>query len=608
MEQNLVTLPTEVLKYIVSFLPTRDIARIRCVSKVLRAISEIPSLWETFVWSYYTPRDDELLEYIIKTFGEDIKKIRFTDDVAPSKLVGMLQYCKNVIHLSLPTFDNVEILEKIVGHITTLEILDIQGTNSQQKQILKSSSNLKVLSIHLILYSYSYLDHQVKQWFEEWANSNYVPRTLNIIIFTDEWHELRTLVLSLQLAVLRNKKFLKDLSTVGCFNICVNTSVEFSQMLPYIQIQVTNSSVALPSVKASKYGLVGLDMDTLHLTQGSYRGKKIHKVLLIGGIDERIDTSVTSLSSITYFDAAYCGMLNSNHLEQLSIACPNLQRLDLCGNSECLSDLQGLHSLSSNCKNMQGLNLHQIHEDKSECDRLQLWEILCIMRLTELSIEGWMINVHVAEQQQKLMSIFQKYSSLQVLEMNGFGSQNKLSNNELLLVSCFPSITSYRINDLPSDNISNTLKCIFDCQYLQCLYLSQGFNGGMLSLSLEGHCSSLQQLYIDSKDAAPTEAFIDALCSHGRLEHVILCVKSLTARSIINVIEQSSNLMIFCTVLYSRPFTETQIDKLVSSIETNFSKRRLFNGGTFYLTQYPMDYTPLMFSTKLLSVWSPHNC
>ena len=57
-------------------------------------------------------------------------------------------------------------------------------------------------------------------------------------------------------------------------------------MIPYIQLQITESTVTLPSVKASKYGLLGLDVDTLHLTQDNCH---VHKVLVIGGIDEHVD-------------------------------------------------------------------------------------------------------------------------------------------------------------------------------------------------------------------------------------------------------------------------------------------------------------------------------
>ena len=74
--------------------------------------------------------------------------------------------------------------------------------------------------------------------------------------------------------------------------------------IPFVQLQVTNSSVVLSSVKASKYGILGLDHDMLHLTEGSYHGKKVYKAMLTGTNNEYIDTSVTSLSSVTYFDAS----------------------------------------------------------------------------------------------------------------------------------------------------------------------------------------------------------------------------------------------------------------------------------------------------------------
>ena len=68
----------------------------------------------------------------------------------------------------------------------------------------------------------------------------------------------------------------------------------------------------------------------------------------------------------------------------------------------------------------------------------------------------------------------------------------------------------------------------------------------------------------------PTETFIDALCGHGGLEHVILCVKSLTAKSIENMIEHSSNLLTFHVYLYSRAFLKSQLKQLITAIKEKF--------------------------------------
>ena len=647
---SLINLPVEVLLYIVSFLSTRDIARIRLVSKSLRSISEIPSLWEVFIWSHYAPRDDKLLKHLLRTFGKHIRRFNFTDHIAPSKLQLMLRMCKNVMHLSLPSFTyvaNFDKFEMTVCKLGSLQILVIQSpmyTNDFQR-ILKLSSNLKELSLHhskLI----GWLSNQMKERLEEWANFNYLPRKLNIIVRSKPIM-MHTLISSLQscFSTLKDKKLpnISGAPNIGWFNICFDTTSGFSPVVPYIQVRITGSSVALRSVKASKYGLLGLDMDLLHLTQGNHHGKQVYKALLIGDIDEYIDTSVTSLTSVTYFDASCCSSLYKSlypgHLEQLSVACPNLQRLDLCGNSECLNNLQGLHSLANNCKCLQALNLLSILVSDREYDCLQLWEILCIMKLTELAIEAWMISIwdsrnsnlpplssrdsSVVIKRQKLIDMFKNYSSLislQVLEVDidaediDYWSRNGISDNELLLVSHFPSVTSYRLCNLPNNNCYHTLKCIFGCKYLRCLFLSKSLPG-ILSLSLEGHCSSLQQLYIYSRDTVLTKTFTDALCAHGALEHVILCVKSLTAASISDIIEHSYDLVTFDITLFSKVFTKAQKKQLIAALKMKFSKRKLFNGGSFAIRQAGLDAirhdftqayvnnNSLLHKTDLLSVW-----
>ena len=61
---TLIALPVEVLVYIISLLSTREKVEIRCVSKVLRSVSEVPSLWEELVWSHYAPHDEKLLKSV----------------------------------------------------------------------------------------------------------------------------------------------------------------------------------------------------------------------------------------------------------------------------------------------------------------------------------------------------------------------------------------------------------------------------------------------------------------------------------------------------------------------------------------------------------------
>ena len=625
IQSSLVILPVEVLVYIVSFLSTRDKVIIRCVSKSLRSVSEVSSLWERFVWTRYTPRDEKIIKHVLKIFGKDIKKFHFADHVAPSKLEVMLKHCKNVVHLSLPSFNYclnlAEKLKTILQGMASLQVLNISlpVKTTTIGGILKLSSNLKEISFHS-----EFVMRYYGQWFEEWANCNYVPRKLNFV-FADKPKYPRNVIISSlpsYLPMLRSKKLSKisGLADIAWFNIyCFNNYADSSLVIPFIQLKVTESTVTLPSVKASKYGILGLDVDTLHLTQGN---GNVHKALLIGGIDEHVDSSIASLTSVTHFDASHCGGLYPGHLEQLSIACPNLKKLNLCGNSNCLNNLQGLHSLANNCKNLQALNLRKIYTHNSEYDCVQLWEILCAIHLTQLAIEAWMIIIHssrdptslssssggqsAAVKRHRLITMFQKYLTLQVLEMkiaDSVRSCNYLGDDKLLLVSYFPSITSYRLRNLPKNDCFFTLKRIFICRYLRCLFLSQRLFG-TLSLSLEGHCSSLQQLYIDSSETVLTDAFIDALCGHGGLEHVILYVQSLTAKSISTIIEHSSNLVTFDVNLSSFVLLKNRLKRLITNLKMRFSKRKLFNGGNFDLTQKScIGRKSLLRNTNLLPIW-----
>ena len=71
---------------------------------------------------------------------------------------------------------------------------------------------------------------------------------------------------------------------------------------------------------------------------------------------DQLNFSITDLSFVTEFDASHCESLTSEHLEQLAIVCPNLCRLNLTSNSDCLNSLQGLRTIASQCHSLQGLS------------------------------------------------------------------------------------------------------------------------------------------------------------------------------------------------------------------------------------------------------------
>ena len=100
---NLITLPTELLVYIISFLSLVD-ERIflRHVSRWLKVvIEEAPSLWKKLVCD--TRNECCSVKEVLKVCVQHIKVLSFPYIRVPSTLVEMLQYCSSVQHLSLPS-------------------------------------------------------------------------------------------------------------------------------------------------------------------------------------------------------------------------------------------------------------------------------------------------------------------------------------------------------------------------------------------------------------------------------------------------------------------------------------------------------------------------
>ena len=125
--EPLLSLPTELLAYIFSFLPTtRDKAKIRCVSSRLRNVMEKPSLWSEFVWPYYDSREERCLCNLLKSFGGHIKTLSFPDHVPP---IEIFQHCVNVTRLDLATQPTAKLspseIRTAIKHMVQLQKLDV---------------------------------------------------------------------------------------------------------------------------------------------------------------------------------------------------------------------------------------------------------------------------------------------------------------------------------------------------------------------------------------------------------------------------------------------------------------------------------------------------
>jgi len=611
---NILSLPVELLVYIISFLPTvRDTVKLRYVSRRLRVVTETPSLWSEFVWPLYDRREELSVMNVLKACGVYIKRLILPNHVPPSRIAIMLSNCKNVTHLYLPseTIVNPKKLKKSLQHMQNLQQLEVQIlSDADIKPILKiGAGQLKELTIHVqeVLRSKQY------SWVEEWIKNGCVPAHLTFIV-------LRFLPYSLEQSLFLGFLLREHAISVdheSCFKLHFNSTVPLNlyPTLPYFQLEFGQQG-DFPFVKASSFGILGLDWDLLVLTDHTCNGKTLHKAeiapadcFVMNSVrDDMLNKDVSTLSFVTEFDCGYSESLYSGHLEQLAIACPNLQRLNLANNCECLSNLQGLQMIAQHCTKLCGLNLMHISVKEVE-DQVVLWEILSSMKLTHLLVEACIFQPLLGNKE-SLCRLFNQCSSLCALELDALYLSEICEEciayrGQLPLLSYFPVLKFCRL--YADEDINIAQEIISGCKELCCLSCTSFVQ---LSVSSAYH-SNLQQLCIGSYRTKLPDVFMETVSAHGGLVHVIFNVKSVTVEGINSLVMNSPRLltMIILTQQYVRSKHGYKVNSkdIVSSLRKRLRGRKLFTAGDCRVVQKYADHTSslrdFLYGTDLGPLW-----
>jgi len=505
----------------------------------------------------------------------------------------MLRLCKNVVHLSLPTSQlSGEQFKQIIKQMKHLQSLDISATMGESWPLL-SCRKLKELTLRM----------QVKKEDYLWLYNPDGPRTLfsfkpqnmNIIFNKrDCIYEHRLLEEWLKLNPSSRA------CHTGCLRLFSNIKIpmDFSPQLPEFQVQF-GPSCCLPCVRASNYGLLGLQKDILLLTDMyTCKGKKLCKAVMRSynrlrslNLDGHLNNDIVSLNLLTHFDASNSKSLHSGHLEQLALICPNLEELNIQGNTDCLKSLQGLGVLASCCDHLQGLNLLGISVTDVE-SRVKLWEILADLRLTYLAIELCVLIPWEDDGQNKeeIIDLFKKCFYLKAIEVHGQELCSKCGidhtqrkHYDLSILSNFHSLVHCIVGDIHSD-----IEALYSCAGIKYLSIS----------SQQSHFSwdepsvqnkNLEQLCIKPNKSdcmSIPDTFLQSVSAHGGLVHVVLCGGGFSGGGIIALIENSFNLLtchIYTDNIRSDFGLRCTMKTFKAVLKMRLSHRKLFSQGSFDL-------------------------
>ena len=534
LSHNLITLPPELLVYIMSLLVLRDKINLRYVSRRLRFVSEVAILWSNFVWPYFEGERKHYVSDTLKACGEHVEKLMFPINVPSSKVVWLTETCVNVKELCLPkrSYFSSGQLERIVNTMTHLQKLDVCWSN-YIKPLLEISGGLKELTIHM-----SQSKHELPAWdVEDWVREGiHLPSVVKIFILAD--------YCAIECLYKKLSKYSSSLPGCELF-LYSNARIPFSYQ-PRIPLLRCNFGSAGASyiVKPSSYGILGFHNDMMNILECDYDNKIMYcGMLSYFAIPQNVhcNVSLPSLSSVTFLSLwFYSDNIYPGHLEQIAIACPNLRWLDLQGCCESLQSLKGLQSIVTVCQDLQGINIADIPVKEVE-SYLLLWQLISrISKLTHLTIGVCLLKIPGHVNSQTVVNIFQSCRSLQALEGKYGGCEEclELSTDDLLL-SYFPSLVYCKLS---YDNPYVLETTITTCKNLKYLCYDNRMNA--LSIPLSFSCR-LQQLCLESKYTDMPDSFMDSISLHGGLEHLILSVRSITIRGIYAVISNSPNLHIY---------------------------------------------------------------
>ena len=201
----------------------------------------------------------------------------------------------------------------VIQSLKKLQCLDVLFTSHDEiPKLLLISANLQELTIRIpskgkrgslvvdILSWFLYTTN----WLEKWTMLGFLPCVLNVVS-SEGMHASSCITRWLDL----NSNSPDEFTSCFRFYTHYKLPMDLFPALPMFQLEFGQSS-SLPIVKASSYGLLGLEDDLLLLTSRNFVGKAVHKATLVPfsrfGIGNQVNSDVTSLNFVAHFDACHC--------------------------------------------------------------------------------------------------------------------------------------------------------------------------------------------------------------------------------------------------------------------------------------------------------------
>lgn len=630
----LMSLPSELLVAILSFLCARDKYYVGLTCRRLNTLLSDPIFWKSIFWrDYFPPREEKALRYVMQLGVSSVTKLSIFScgTFALSRFRSVLESCTRLESITLVGFTLSQGQVAALLMSVSAKYLEVEIAEKECTQIMEILAASQLASVVLHIGQTPIIAMLAKSW----SDAGYFPSDVTLCCR----YSCGVSVGGIQYALMKVLNGLRPCDhnarlAVGYSSI--HAYIKQATMQPFCEIINKDLGFKISQVSCNKLGVAThmLSLARSNVTSTSYSAGYVHHI----GQTQGIPQDITLLENITELCLANLLELSSHHLTLIANSCCHLVRLNIQKCTKSLLDLSGLSDIISHCHNLSGINVDLIHHHEVECV-IKFWEILskskclshlrfcyCMVCLSKMSPQCATPDkvhsrvsriVQQAHDVEVLQTSIRKLTTVNTLELTCHVPRIQDDHTTFQILSCFQLVHHLHIEGSPHN--MDVLKQIFPKLRLSSIHIHTGTRH-LLKMPTDPVCYQVLQKVAIVTPLFPKAIMISqniasALTAAKKLTHIYIAACFDSPHAITTLIFESPRLVDFFVTgkMECVSFTsQSSVKKLEKAVKSELSKKKVRHQANLYVQAWPTNVSQsineALSLTELSSAWISQDC